>query len=107
MPLHLPRDDGGAALQVVIGTGNRTNLTAGSSSSSATLPTGSSRFVLVRASDYIWLNFGTGSATAAANNTSILCPPGEGVYAIAAANTHVGVLRVGSADVPVQVESIK
>jgi hypothetical protein len=107
MPIHLPRDDGGAPLQVPVGSGNRTNLTAGVASSNAALPTGTSRFVIVRASDYIWLNFGTSGVTASAANTSILCPPGEGVYPVAATATHAAALRVGSNDVPVQVESLK
>jgi hypothetical protein len=107
LPIHLPRDDGGAPLQVVIGTGTRVNLTAGVASSNAALPAGTSRFVLIRSSDFVWLNFGTSGVTAAANNTSILCAPGEGVYAVASSATHVAVLRVGAADVPVQAESIR
>jgi hypothetical protein len=107
MPIHLPRDDGGAALQVPVGSTNRTNLTAGSASSSATVPTGTSRFVIVRATDFFWLAFGAGSATAAANNTSILVSPGEGVYPVPSGTTHFAGLRVGATDVAVQLESFK
>lgn len=107
MPLHLPRDDGGAAVQVPVGSGNRVNLTAAVASSNAALPIGSLNYVIVRAGDYIWLNFGTSGVTASAAASSILCAPGEGVYPIAPANTHVAVLRVGSTDVPVQVESLR
>jgi hypothetical protein len=107
MPIHLPRDDGGAPLQIVVGSTNRTNLTAGAASSNAALPTGTSRFVVVRATDYIWLNFGTGAVTASAAVTSILCAPGEGVYPVPTTATHAAVLRVGAADVAVQLESLK
>jgi hypothetical protein len=106
IPTELPRDLNSAPIQALVGSGNRTNLTAGVASSNAALPSGASRLVLVRCTDYIWLNFGTSGVTASAAATSILCPPGEGVYGIASTATHFAGLRVGSADVAVQVESL-
>ena len=106
IPTELPRDLNSAPMQVLMGSGNRVNLTAASTTSNSALPTGSSGMVIVRATDYIWLNFGTEAVTASAAATSILCPPGEGAYPIAATATHVAVLRVSSNDVAVQVESL-
>jgi len=107
IPTELPRDSNSAPIQVLVGSGNRTNLTAGVASSNAALPTGSSGMVIVRNSDYVWLNFGTSDVTASAAATSILCPPGEGAYPIASTATYAAVLRVGPSDVPVQIESLK
>ena len=110
MPIHvkgqLYTDANSNPIQALVGSGSRTNLTAGLASSNAALPTGSDGLVIVRCTDYIWLNFGTSGVTASAANTSILCPPGEGVYPVASANTHAAVQRVGAADVIVQVESL-
>lgn len=106
IPTELPRDLNSAPIQALVGSGNRTNLTAGVASSNAALPTGTNGLVIVRCTDYIWLNFGTSGVTASAAATSILCPPGEGVYPVAATATHFAGLRVGSADVAVQVESL-
>lgn len=101
----LPKDQGGAPIQAILGIGVRTNLTAGSSSSNAQLPAGVEGIVIVRCADYVWLNFGTSGVAAAADNSSILCAPGEGVYRVPSSATHAAVLRVGSADVPVQLEA--
>jgi hypothetical protein len=103
---ELPKDLNSAPMQVLVGSGNRANLTAGSTSSNGALPTGSLGMVIVRCIDYVWLNFGTSGVTASAAATSILCPPGEGAYPIAATATHAAVLRVGSTDVAVQIESL-
>jgi hypothetical protein len=102
----LPRDNNSEPIQLVVGSRNRTNLTAGVASSNAALPTGSSGLVIVRCTDYVWLNFGTSGVTASAAATSILCAPGEGVYPLVATDTHFAGQRVGSTDVVVQVESL-
>lgn len=103
----LPNDANGAHIQLVRGNGVRVNLTAAAASSNSAIPAGASGFVIVRATDYIWLNFGTsGAVTASAASTSILFAPGEAPVAVPAGTTHVAVLRVGSADAAVQVESV-
>lgn len=103
----LYQDANSNPIQLLPGSGVRVNLTAAVASSNAVLPAGSTgSVILIRATDYIWLNFGTGAVTASAANTSILCPPGEGGYYVPSTATHVAVLRVGSADVVVQVESV-
>lgn len=110
MPFSLPRDDGGAVLPVVKGSGVRVNLTAASTSSNAAIPAGAlaDGVVIVRAvGGAVWLNFGTSAAvTASAAITSALFVEGEGLAAVPAGTTHVAVLRVGSSDVVVQLESI-
>lgn len=104
---ELPIDQNAHAIQVLVGSGTRVNLTAAGTTSNSALPAGSSGMVIVRAADYVWLNFGTSGVTASAAVTSILCAPGEGAYPIASTATHVAVLKVGSNDVPVQVEGLK
>jgi hypothetical protein len=89
---QLLTDSNSVPIQALIGNGSRTNATAA--------------VAIVRSTDYVWLNFGTSGVTATAAATSILCPPGEGVYPIASTATHFAVLRVGAADVPVQVETL-
>jgi hypothetical protein len=103
---QLVTDSNSNPIQALIGSGARTNATAGVATSNAALPTAATGLVIVRCTDYIRLNFGTSGVTATTASTSILCPPGEGVYPIAAADTHFAVLRVGAADVPVQVETL-
>jgi hypothetical protein len=103
---QLLTDSNSVPIQALVGNGSRTNATAGAASSNAALPTGATGLVIVRCTDYVWLNFGTSGVTATAAATSILCPPGEGVYPIASTATHFAVLRVGAADVPVQVETL-
>jgi len=102
----LPRDADCAPVQVLLGTTNRANLTAGAASTNTTLPTGTSGMVIVRCTDYFWLNFGTSGVTASAATTSILVSPGEGAYAVPSGSTHFAGLRVGSTDVVVQLESV-
>jgi hypothetical protein len=103
---ELPVDQNAHAIQVLVGSGTRVNLTATGTSSRSALPAGASEMVIVRASDYIWLNFGASNNTASNGVGSILCAPGEGAYPIGTA-THVAVLQVGVADVAVQVEGLK
>jgi hypothetical protein len=102
----MPRDSDSAPMQVAVGSTNRANLTAGVASSSGTVPTGTVSLVIVRCTDYFWLAFGVGSATATANSASALVAPGEGVYPVPAGTTHFAGLRVGSTDVVVQLESL-
>lgn len=106
VPTQLPRDYDSNPIQVPVGSGNRTNLTAGVATSNAALPTGANTLVIVRCTDYIWLNFGTSGVTASAASSSTLCPPGEGMYPISSTATHFAGLRVGASDVAVQVESL-
>lgn len=105
---QMPADANSAPIPVLVGSGYRTNLTAAVASSNAALPTGASagQLVLVRSTDYIWLNFGTSGVTASAATSSTLVPPGEGAYLVPAGATHAAVLRVGSADAAVQIESV-
>jgi hypothetical protein len=104
---QLPRDLDSNPIPVAVGSGNRAALTAGVATSNTTVPTGTSGLVVVRSTDYFWLNFGSsGAVTAVAGATSILCPPGEGVYPVPAGTTHFAGLRVGGSDVIVQLESL-
>lgn len=107
LPGKMPRDNDSAPMQVAVGSTNRANLTAGVASSNTTIPTGTAGLVIVRCTDYFWLNFGTSAAvTASAATTSILVAPGEGVYPVPSGTTHFAGLRVGSTDVVVQLESL-
>ena len=99
----LPLDRNGQPIQVLRGSGTRVNLTAGAASSRDAIPTGA-QVVLVRATDHIWYNFGDGSVTASAAATSVLFPAGEASVVVPTGTTHIAVLRVGSSDVPVQLE---
>lgn len=97
----------GTAAQWLVPTGTRINATAASTASAAAaLPAGADTVAYVRATDFIWFNSGGDSVAAAANNTSVLVGPGENLVRLADGATHFSVLRVGSADVGVQVESI-
>lgn len=107
VPGKLPRDNDSYPMQVAVGSGLRANLTAGAATSQTTVPTGTLGLVIVRCTDYFWLNFGTsGAVTATAAATSILVAPGEGVYPVPAGTTNFAGLRVGSADVAVQLEAL-
>ena len=98
---------GGDGVQWLVPTGTRVNATAtASATAAAALPTGASLVAYVRATDFIWFNSGSGSVAAAANNTSILVGPGETLVKLAASATHFSVMRVGSSDVAMQIESI-
>lgn len=103
----LLQDANGAPIQLLPGSSVRANLTAGATTSSTTLPTNSAgAVVIVRSTDYVWLNFGTAGVTATAAATSILVAPGEGAYAVPSTATHFAGLRVGSTDVVVQLEAV-
>lgn len=99
----LPLDRNGQAIQVLRPSGTRVNLTAGAASSRTTIPTGA-QVVLFRATDHVWYNFGDSGVTASAAATSVLFPAGEAAVVLPTGATHVAVLRVGSSDVPVQLE---
>ena len=99
-------------LQVVYGSGTRVNATAGAASTSEAALPSSSRVIEVRATDAVWIRFGnTGMGAAAADENSILFPAGEKVMPVpldANGNPYdyFRVLRVGSTDVPVQIERV-
>jgi hypothetical protein len=102
----------GHPLQAAYGTGDRVTVTASDTSTAeAALPTGA-RVLFVRASDAVWIRFGnTGMGAAAADDDSELFPAGVAVLLIPLHTngepfTHFRVLRVGSENCVVQVESI-
>lgn len=102
----------GSNVPIVYGTGTRVNNTAAATSAAeAALPAGAA-VIEVRATDAIWLRFGnTGMAAASAANTSILFVGGEKVMPVPLDGSgnpydYFRTLRVGSADVAVQIESI-
>ena len=99
----LPLDRNGQAIQILRASGTRANLTAGAASSRVAIPSGA-QVVLIRATDHIWYNFGDSNVTASAADTSVLFPAGEAAVVVPTGATHVAVLRVGSSDVPVQLE---
>lgn len=103
---RLPMDGNGRPVQVIVGVGGRANATAASTTSNAALPATATDFVAVRCTDWIWLNFGTAGVTAAADTTSALVPPGEGVYELPAGATHFAVLRAAGVDAAVQLEAV-
>jgi hypothetical protein len=96
----------GETAQVIAASGTRVNATAGETSTAeAAVPAGS-RVLIIRATDAIWIRFGaTGMSAAAADANSILFLGGEAIYQLKDGETHFRVLRVGSADVAVQLES--
>lgn len=98
---------GGIPVQILPGTGTRVNATAsGSSTSEAAVPAGGN-ILLIRATDSIWIRFGaTGMGAAAADANSILFISGEAPYVLKNTEAFFRVLRVGSADVAVQLESV-
>ena len=94
-------------------TGTRINATAGvASSAEAALPL-NAKVIEIRCTDSIWIRFGaTGMGAAAADANSQLVPPGEKIQLIpyssgTTVSTHFRVLRVGSADVLVQIEVVE
>lgn len=97
---------GGTPAQFLHGTGTRVNATAGAASSAeAAIPAGGGALI-IRATESIWIRFGaTGMAAAAADANSILFVGGEAPYVPRVGEAFFRVLRVGTADVPVQLES--
>lgn len=98
---------GGDRVQVLQGTGTRVNATAGvASTAEAAVPAGGN-VVLIRATDAIAIRFGaTGMGAAAVDANSILFVPGEAPYVLKADEAFFRVIRVGAADVAVQLESV-
>lgn len=99
-------------LPIVWGSGSRVNATAtAASTTEAALPSGA-KVIELRATEAIWIRFGnTGMNAAAADTDSILFPAGEKVMpvpltAAGVAYDYFRVMRVGSADVPVQIELV-
>lgn len=103
--MRLPQDVASFPLPGFNYTGTRVNLTAGSSTSRAAIPTGSAgKFVVVRVSAPVFLKFGDNAVDAATNASSVLWTGSELIHYIPAGTTHVAVIRVGSADCTVQLE---
>lgn len=102
----------GETVQVLAGTGQRVNATATSSSTTeAALPTGA-RVISLTALDAIAIRFGnTGMGAAAVDADSILFAAGEKpifipLNADGTPVTHFRCIRIGSSDVPVQIEKL-
>lgn len=103
----------GDPVPVVHGSGSRVNATAtAASTAAAALPT-AARVLLVRATADVWLRLGeSGVGAAAADANSMLFLAGEALISVpligdtSAPVTHFRVMRVGSADVPVQLERV-
>lgn len=99
----------GNAVQMLPLSGTRVNATATvGSTSEAALPAGcAGGLVVVRAVEAIALRFGaTGMGAAAVDADSILFPAGEAPLPVPATATHFRCIRVGSADVAVQLETV-
>lgn len=98
---------GGDAAQCFVPTGTRVNATAGAvSTAEAAIPDGG-RVLMIRATDAIWIRFGpAGVGAAAADENSVLFVAGEAPYVLKQTDAVFRVLRVGAADVAVQLESV-
>lgn len=99
-------------LQIVSPSGTRINVSVtGSSSAEAALPAGS-KLIEVRSTEPVWIRFGnTGMGAAAADVDSILFPAGEKAMPVpldgnGVAYDYVRILRAGTDDCTVQIESI-
>lgn len=104
-------DGGGAPLPIYPHTGVRVNATATAASTTAAAVPSGATVIEVRATDAIWIRFGLASVgAAAADNNSILWTPGSGPIWLPEVDnqtsTHFRCMRVGAADVPVQLEAI-
>jgi hypothetical protein len=98
---------GGIPIQIVLGTGTRVNATAGAASTAAVAVPAGGNILLIRATDSIAIRFGGASVGAAAVDAdSILFISGEAPYVLKTGETHFRVIRVGSSDVAVQLESV-
>lgn len=99
----------GNAVQMLPLSGVRVNATATvASTSEAALPAGAAGGIaVVRAVEAIAIRFGTtGMGAAATDSDSILFPAGEAPVPVPVGSTHFRVIRVGSADVAVQLETV-
>jgi hypothetical protein len=106
-PARSVQFDGGDKAQFLQGSGTRVNATAGAASTAeAAVPTGGN-VIFIRATDAVAIRFGaTGMAAAAVDANSILFCPGEAPYVLKTGEAFFRVIRVGAADVPVQLESV-
>lgn len=101
-------DSNGNPIPTLRDVGVRVNATAGASASAGAAIPANSEWVFVRCTDSIWLKFGTSSGVAAdATSASALIIGGEVLQHIPSGTTHFSVLRVGSADVAVQLALAK
>lgn len=102
----------GSALPIYEGTGTRVNATAtATATAAASIPGTGTKIVEIRATDAVWIKFGTGSVAADTTSASILWTPGSAPLVVPLDGssdpyTHFSCMRVGAADVPVQLEQI-
>lgn len=102
----------GEQLPIYEGTGTRVNITAtATATAAAALPGTGTKLVEIRATDAVWVKFGTDSVAADTTSASILWTPGSAPVVVPLDGsgdpyTHISCMRVGAADVPVQVEQI-
>lgn len=100
----------GDSVQMLPLSGVRVNATANAAGTAeAALPAGcAGNVVVVRATDAIAIRFGaTGMGAAAIDADSILFPAGEAPVPVPSTATHFRCIRVGSADVAVQLETVQ
>jgi len=98
---------GGEHLQLTNGTGTRVVATAGGSSTAAAAIPAGGNVLMIRAVAAIWIRFGAaGVGAAAADANSILFVAGESPYLLKNGETHFRVLRAGTDDVLLQLESV-
>lgn len=97
---------GGQPLPVLVGTDTRVNATADAAGTGAAAVPAGGNVIIIRAVAAIAIRFGSASVGAAAvDANSILFVAGEAPYVLRPGETHFRVIRVGSADVQVQLES--
>lgn len=98
---------GGSPVPILLGTGTRVVATAAAASTAeAAVPTGGN-MLLIRADAAMWIRFGaTGMGAAAADANSILFVAGEAPYVLKTGEAYFRVIRAGSTDANVQLESV-
>lgn len=97
------------AAQILPVTGARVNATAGAASTAeAALPTNAREIIIVRSSGLMAIRFGTtGMGAAAVDANSVLFVAGEAPVQLPEGATHFRVIRGGSSDAAVQLETVK
>ncbi len=99
-------------LQIPFYTGSRTNHSGGAASSSAEAIPAGAKIIEVRATQPVWLRFGTALVgAAAADANSMYFAAGEKVFAVPFSSgetfsTHVRIIRAGASDAVVQIEEL-
>jgi hypothetical protein len=99
-------------LQIPVYTGSRTNHSGGAASSAAEAIPSGARIIEVRATQSVWLRFGTsGVGAAAADANSMYFAAGVAVFVVPFSSgevfsTHVRMIRAGADDAVVQIEEI-